>query len=160
MGATPDRLILVVFGNVAVAPPRSGLPELMQGTGQTVDVAGRGAKSDAGSYGAWEWRAPPGLELGAEAGEVGVGDSEQPGDQRVSAKAAVADADRVLGAEDGGDQRMGVAVEGERGHADAVDRVGPPQPQRVQARHGAQAVPQACSQRALVCGDGVHADLP
>ena len=105
-------------------------------------------------------RAAAGLELGAEAGEVGLGDSEQAGDERVRAEATVADADRVLGAEDGGEQRMAVAVEGERGHTDAVGRAGLPQPQRAQARHGAQAVPQACSQGALVCGDGVHADLP
>ena len=92
----------------------------MQGADQTVDVARRGAESDAGPDGAWEGRAPPGLEFGAEAVELGVGDSEQARDEWVRAEAAVADADRVLGAEDGREQRVAVAVEGERRHADTV----------------------------------------
>ena len=79
----------------------------MQGADQTVDVARGSAESDAGSHGAGERRAPAGLELGAEAAELGVGDSEQPRDERVRAEAAVADADRVLGAEDGREQRSG-----------------------------------------------------
>ena len=55
----------------------------------------------------------------------------------------MADADRMLGAEDGGEQRMRVAVEREGGHADAVGRACLPEPQRVQARHGVQPRPQA-----------------
>ena len=89
---------------------------------------------------------------------LGLGDVQQPRDQRVRAEAAVADADRVVGAQLRGEVLGAVAVEREAGHADAVLVAGP---ERELGQPGDRRQPlvEVLGERALAVGDGVHAEL-
>ena len=89
-----------------------------QGGDEPVDVVCAAAESQAGAY-------------------RGPGRAE-PGQQRVSAEAAVPHADAVLSGQVLRDQRCGPAVDGEAHDADLVCRIRP-QPQRAHAVDPLQA---------------------
>ena len=93
--------------------------------GERVDVAERGAEPDARPDRSGQVGLAPRAQLGVQAPRLGLGHVQQARDQRVRAEAAVADADRVVGAQLRGEVLGAVAVEREAGHADAVLVAGP-----------------------------------
>src|SRR5215218_2686391 len=93
--ASTERLVLVVLGDVAVAPGRTGAGDRPQRSGQAVDVGGRRAEAHAGAHRARQRRVQPRPQLSAEPRDLAVRETEQLGDQRMRAEAPVANPDRV-----------------------------------------------------------------
>ena len=109
---------------VAIAPPRPHAGERREGIGQAIDVPRRGPEPHAGAHGARQRGRRPARSSARSRASSAPGTSEQPRHQRMRAEAAVPDADRVLGAQDRGDQRIAVAGEREGRHADALGAAG------------------------------------
>ena len=116
----------------------------------------RAAQPQARPYRAGQRRSPAGPQLGAEPAGFAGGDAEQAGHERMGAEAAVANADRVLGAEDRGEQRMAVPGQREARDADPVNVVAGPQRQLLEARHRGQPAPEPAGERPLVLGHDGH----
>jgi hypothetical protein len=90
---------------VDVARARPALGDLGQRVDQAVHVLDAAPEPDARAHRARQRRPSARAQGGGEALGLGLGDAEQLRDQRVCAEAAVADADRVLGAQDRRQQR-------------------------------------------------------
>ena len=90
MPATPQRVWQAI----------SAAADLAERADQRVDVLGRRAEPDARPDRSGQLGLAAGAQLARAAARASAsGHAQQPGDQRVRAEAAVADADRVLGAE-------------------------------------------------------------
>jgi len=94
--------------------------DVLDGGEEAVEVVGGGGQTGAGPDGSRYLAAVSPADGLVVRTDLGGAEIEEPQQVGVGAEAAVADADGVLGAEPGGDQRVGDAVDDECRHRESA----------------------------------------